>query len=113
MNTTVDPPHQDRVTSLIFRPIPRNEFESVKQTGLEFVHSNSELVITTSLDGKFKVCLFHAYTSIPVNVMHRFGSLDKMQKSILKMDRQLGLVIPQAIIIIFPVVGVASVRMGL
>ena len=101
------------MTSLTFRPIPKYEFESVKQTELESVYSDSELVITTSLDGKFKVCLLHTYTFIPVNVMHRFGSLDKMLKSILKKDGQLGLVIQQAIIIIFPAVGVASVRMGL
>ena len=77
------------------------------------MYNDFELVITTSLDGKFKVCLFHTYTSIPVNVVHRFGSLDKMLKSILKKDRQLGLVIPQAIIIIFLAVGVVLVRMGL
>lgn len=72
LNTSIDPPHDGTVTSLIFRPtyLPRNGNESHESKNEnESMNENESscddeyddddlylsLVVTTGMDGKFKV----------------------------------------------------------
>ena len=55
LNTCVDPPHDDKVTGLLFQPSTGRHSRSSRQRHSH--HGNSQLVhmaITTSLDGRFR-----------------------------------------------------------